>query len=313
MIVVSVTVFGTVLFAQWDDSVSGVITTPDNVIIDGSVSTKSSILIERSDDSAGNTATWKSKITSYQVPYNDLFFSVIANGDTEKNILHLTEYGNLNLTGSNSSISIFRSDDSAGGQATWKLGISAKHAPYNDLVFNFDNGSGFENKFIITADGNIGIGTIDPSNKLDVVGTISATNYSCSSDIRYKHSITPISHALQKLMALNGVFYNWKTEKYKNMNFSKDRQIGFIAQEVEKVVPELVYTDSKGYKSMSYNKLTAVIVEAMKEMKSVSDAKISSLEKENLSLKKRIASLEKVNERVAALERMMEGKRVVLR
>jgi hypothetical protein len=111
-------------------------------------------------------------------------------------------------------------------------------------------------------------------------------------------------------MLLNGVFYNWKTEKFKNMNFSKDRQLGFIAQEVEKVVPELVHTDSKGYKSMSYNKLTAVIVEAMKEMKKVSDEKITSLEKENRSLKKRIASMEKMDERVAALERMLDVKRV---
>ena len=90
--------------------------------------------------------------------------------------------------------------------------------------------------------------------------------------------------------------------------------MGFIAQDVEKVFPELVFTDSKGYKSMSYDKLTAVIVEAMKEMKSGSDTKISSLEKkisslnkENEILKQRIAILEKVNERVAKIEKIMDS------
>ncbi len=164
----------------------------------------------------------------------------------------------------------------------------------------------------IKTDVSIPWGNFSVSGTIISTTTITAANYACS-DARYKHSVTPIGNALRKLMALNGVFYSWRTEKFKEMNFSKDRQLGFIAQEVEKVIPELVYTDSKGYKSMSYNKLTAVIVEAMKEMKSKSDEKISSLEKENETLKKRIASLEKVNDRVAALERMVEGKRVVLR
>jgi hypothetical protein len=205
----------------------------------------------------------------------------------------------------------------------WFIGTGTINDNTRDLDI-YDGVEG-QSRLYITESGNIGIGTTNPTSKLHVYGTINsastitAANYSCS-DARYKHSITPIGNAMQKLMSLNGVFYSWKTEKFKDMNFSKDRQLGFIAQEVEKVVPELVYTDSKGYKSMSYNKLTAVIVEAMKEMKKVSDRKIASLEKknqflekENLSLKKRIASLEKMDERVAALERMLEVKRVALK
>ncbi|MFH0975657.1 MAG: hypothetical protein V1874_07720 [Spirochaetota bacterium] len=56
---------------------------------------------------------------------------------------------------------------------------------------------------------------------------------------------------------------------------------------MEKVIPELVYTDSKGYKTMSYDRLTAVLVEAVKELKAQSDAKISALSKENAELKQR--------------------------
>ncbi len=56
-----------------------------------------------------------------------------------------------------------------------------------------------------------------------------------------------------------------------NRRYNWTGQIGFIAQELEEVYPELVHTDSKGFKSVSYEKLTAVFVEAVKELKSEND------------------------------------------
>ncbi|HOO71529.1 MAG TPA: tail fiber domain-containing protein [Spirochaetota bacterium] len=134
-------------------------------------------------------------------------------------------------------------------------------------------------------------------------GTVIAQGYSCSSDGRFKHNITPVSHALQKIMGLQGVAYDWNSEKFKDRSFSKDRQIGFIAQDVEKVIPELVTTDNDGYKSLDYSKLSVILVEAMKEM----NLRTVSLEKENAVLKKRLASLEKISERVAKLENMIKS------
>jgi len=51
----------------------------------------------------------------------------------------------------------------------------------------------------------------------------------------------------------------------------KGRDIGLIAQDVEAIIPELVYTDSKGYKSLSYDKIVPVLVEAIKEQQKISD------------------------------------------
>lgn len=164
---------------------------------------------------------------------------------------------------------------------------------------------------IMGNNGYVGIGTANPQYKLHVAGTfhvdgtVRAQNYECVSDSRYKTNITPISNALSKVLALQGVTYNWKINQFKDKGFDSRPQIGFVAQDVEKIFPALVYTDNKGYKSMSYDKLTAVLVEAMKELKSKSDAKISSLEKENELLKKKIASLEKMSERIARIERIM--------
>ncbi len=168
---------------------------------------------------------------------------------------------------------------------------------------------------VILSNGNVGIGTTAPGYKLDVAGIINtSSNFNCSSDIRYKKNIIGIGNALQKLSLLKGVYYHWRTGKFKEKNFSKKRTLGFIAQDVEKVFPELVFTGTDGYKSMDYTKLTAVIVEALKEEHKLTankfkqtEDKLAILKKENASLKKEIASLKKVNDRVAQLERILKG------
>ncbi len=160
----------------------------------------------------------------------------------------------------------------------------------------------------IVSSGDIGIGTINPVSKLQVVGTTTSTNYACSSDVRYKKDISTVQNALGKMLGLRGVNYFWKADEYKEQNFSKDKQVGFIAQEVEKLIPEFVYTDNKGFKTMSYDRLTAVLVEAIKELNAKSDAKISALEKENAELKQRLAKLDsEVVDRLAKLEKAVEN------
>lgn len=79
---------------------------------------------------------------------------------------------------------------------------------------------------------------------------------SCS-DIRLKKDIKPLKSALSTLGKLQGKSYRWKD--------NNEPDIGLIAQELEKVIPELVKTDNKGYKSIVYQKLTAVLIEAVKE------------------------------------------------
>lgn len=66
---------------------------------------------------------------------------------------------------------------------------------------------------------------------------------------------------------VQGVYYEWKTEEFPNAGLVEGKQIGLVAQDVEKEIPELESEDEDGYKAVSYTKLTAVPVEAGKELK----------------------------------------------
>lgn len=119
----------------------------------------------------------------------------------------------------------------------------------------------------INNNGNVGIGTDAPAQKLHVVGNICATGAigSCS-DVRYKNGFEPLNNALHNVLAMKGFYYYWNREQFPAMQFSEDRQLGFSAQEIEKLYPELVMTDAKGYKSVDYGRLTPVLIEALKEL-----------------------------------------------
>lgn len=86
-----------------------------------------------------------------------------------------------------------------------------------------------------------------------------------SSDKRWKKNITTIDSALEKIVNLRGVTFYWKIMDFPDRGFTDEKQVGVIAQEVEAILPELVKTDSDGYKSVSYDRFTVVLIEAVKE------------------------------------------------
>jgi len=112
-------------------------------------------------------------------------------------------------------------------------------------------------------------------------GNITSACPSGCSDKRSKTNIKDITNALDVVTRMRGVSFNWKN----SVNMSQDRQIGFIGQEMEKILPEVVTTGEwngiEDYKSIKYDCIVPVLAEAIKELKTEKDA-----------LKQRIEALE---------------------
>jgi hypothetical protein len=113
-------------------------------------------------------------------------------------------------------------------------------------------------RFVVQNSGNISIGNINDTYKLDVTGTIRATgDVIAFSDERVKENIRTIENALDKVNKLRGVEYNKIGEEKKS--------IGVIAQEIEKILPQVVHEDEEGMKSVAYGNIVGVLIEAIKE------------------------------------------------
>ena len=132
----------------------------------------------------------------------------------------------------------------------------------------------------------LGLGTTAPAQKLHVVGSIVATGNITAyySDERLKNLIGTIPNALDKVSQLNGYYYT-PNDTAKGLGVeSKGVEVGVSAQEIETVLPEII-ADSvvgTGYKTVMYEKITPLLIEAIKELSDKVDAletKLNSLEK----------------------------------
>lgn len=94
-----------------------------------------------------------------------------------------------------------------------------------------------------------------------------------SSDERLKENIHPIENALSKVELISGNTYDWK-EGFDNIHPHKGNDVGVIAQEVEKVLPQVVINRENGYKAVDYEKIVPLLIEAIKEL----SAKVKELE-----------------------------------
>lgn len=121
---------------------------------------------------------------------------------------------------------------------------------------------------------------INGAYALYVNGSIWANGTTYASDERFKQNITPITSPLQKLTQINGVEYEMKTDAFAKNHFQPGRQIGLLAQNVEKVVPEAV-KELDGYKGVDYARLVPLLIEGMKEQQQ----QIETLKKELALLK----------------------------
>jgi hypothetical protein len=184
------------------------------------------------------------------------------------------------------------------GQYNDTVAISSANWSIIDPVFIVGNGTSDNsrsNAFTILKFGATAIGHSSPTQMLDVNGnarfrtvgsgaygydlniTSDGTLTTSTSDISMKKNIETIDNALDKVLNMNGVYFNWKDDN------TNARKLGFIAQDMEKVLPEVVFTNQvDGLKGINYAEISAVLAEAIKEQQQLIESqneKIARLEK----------------------------------
>jgi hypothetical protein len=151
---------------------------------------------------------------------------------------------------------------------------------------------GYGGDFIIDTTGNVGIGTADTGiYTLAVAGDLSVSGCDgCSnptSDIKFKDNIEPIESSLDKIRKIQGVSFNWKTKEFKERKFPGGKHYGVVAQEIEKVLPEVVVDGSHGEKRVAYLEMIPILIEAVKEQQKI-------IEKQNKDMEELKAKVQKL-------------------
>jgi hypothetical protein len=206
----------------------------------------------------------------YAIASNDRIAYVISN--------YLSGFGTNTyttptLTGINARI------NSISLSSTGKYMVLCTGGTTNNLYYSTDNGATFlgmtvgsspiisctvsSNGSSIIAKSATMVYTLTKSSlSSDVYAVVLADSFKCASDKTLKKNIIELDNVLTKLDDIHGVYHNWIDE-----NQPKGRQIGVIAQEIQSIYPELITVGGNGYLSVNYPKLTAVLLQSVKELK----------------------------------------------
>jgi hypothetical protein len=222
----------------------------------------------------GLVTTSVPSITSGQVttalgftPYSNTnpnsYISSITSGNVTT-ALGFTPYSNTNPNGYISSIT--------SGNVTTALGFT----PYsntnpNGYISSVPNAS--------TQVTSLGVGTAASGTTGEIRATNNITGY-YTSDRSLKENIRNIESALSKVKSINGVMFDWKQDYIDSRGgedgyFVRKQDTGVIAQEVESILPEVVGTREDGTKAVAYEKMTGLLIEAIKEL----DIKIEDIKR----------------------------------
>ncbi|MFO0862813.1 MAG: tail fiber domain-containing protein [Candidatus Saccharibacteria bacterium] len=224
---------------------------------------------------------------------------------------YATAFG-LDTTASGQRATAFGEGTTASGSNTTAFGRAVTVSGTQSVGIGLDSTPrtvSQSNTFAVVG-GRTGLGLVNPSMRLEVTDTttnnvakfngtgvnqctvVAGTGWSCSSDETLKTNILSISNGLGVITQLQGVTYNWKSDP------NGTRQDGFIAQDIQKILPELVTTDSNGKLSLNKDGIMPFIVEAIKEQngnldktnQQLSDQgiKLTSLSDDLLALTKRV-------------------------
>lgn len=253
--------------------------------VSGSLTVTGSLNATRITSSLFGTASWASNVTT----------ALTASSLNPLNQGSVIITGSLFISGSNSSL-LIGGNVTSSTEASLIIGIppNVGTGEGGQIILQAPNSGGFtsasmldnyQNQFRILRGNNtasdaahfvmnmhngqsnfytsLAIGNITPSSttgRLDAANDVVAFS---TSDERFKTNVSPITNALDKIKSVSGVEFDWIPNEEHHGFTGHD--VGVIAQEVERVLPEVVTTRPSGYKAVKYEKIVALLIQAIKE------------------------------------------------
>jgi hypothetical protein len=269
----AITVNTTDTFEQWRVKTNQVSSDIDTYVTANVAAVRSDIASNVSvinSNIASNVSTINSSIAANALTINT---SIVANVSTintniSSNVTAVNSNIASNVSTINSSIASNVStinSSIAANALTINTSITSNVSTLNtNISANVNNTSGK------VTTGSIGVGTAASGTTGEIRATNDITAF-YSSDMALKENIIIIDNPIEKIKALRGVYFDW-TDDYINARggedgyFVRKKDVGVIAQEVEKVLPEIVAQRSDGNKAVKYDRLVSVLIEAVKEL-----------------------------------------------
>jgi hypothetical protein len=212
--------------------------------------------------------------------------------------------GELNIIGLNAHASFAAGSyaqvgDGHYGTFVWSDGTGANHFT-----------STGPRQFLVRASGGLAINVNDPLGFTLAVNGEAAKpgggSWAAYSDARLKTDVRPIAGALDQVLGLRGVEFEYSAEAIESGRGRPGTQVGFLAQEVEQVLPDWVGEDAAGFKHLTERGATALLVEALRELRAEKDREISDL---TTRLAQRETDIDELRSRLERLERLVKGGR----
>jgi hypothetical protein len=125
-------------------------------------------------------------------------------------------------------------------------------------------------QFAVDGFGNIRVGSWSTGCVRTGSGTVVAGT--CASDERLKRDARPMGNVLDRVIQFQPMHYQWRGAEFPTRGIGDGEDIGLIAQDVEKVMPEMVVQDTEGFRAVHYERLPMLLLQSVRELKSENDA-----------------------------------------
>jgi hypothetical protein len=266
------------------NNVGGAVTTANNIAISAFAKANDSGTIAVAAFAAANAADSSSTVSAAFNQANLAFTQAnnVGGAVTTANNTAIAAFGRANSAQTIAIAAFTKANDSS-------VSIISDTVNTNRFISFLSNSSGSASSLNVSTSGlffnpstrtvtsnninivvSLGVGTAPSGTTGEIRATNDITAY-FSSDIRLKTNIKKIENALEKINRISGVEFDWTDEYLQNHGgedgyFIRKHDVGVIAQEIEKVLPEVVGTRDDGIKAVKYEKLISLLIEAIKEL-----------------------------------------------